>query len=218
MSVVKMGTPVPSTFMASSPASPRYLRSPTQNGRKFLQDSQLSQNDRPGGIAVERLDLAVCHLKDVATRSVHLLAGRRNDSHRQMQRTVVCSLQREFNDDGVSDDVERVQLTMHVRKRGRINLNGATELRRTTIGDPDRFVSEGSVFSETVHKPGDILIFGDLVRSANCYLVSRHSCSLLRDVCQSHSGKSIASADATAGGFQQQKGRSTVPQTSRCRR
>src|SRR5882672_4725420 len=149
-------------------------RSATEDSLKSLQHSQLRQDHRAGGIAVEGFDLAVCQLKHVTTWGVHLFSRRRNDADGQLQRPLVRALQREFDDDGVTDDVERVQLPMHVGKRCRINLDGATEFLRAAIGDTDGFIGERAVLGETVHPPADVFVLSYLIGLPNCCLVSGH--------------------------------------------
>src|SRR6516164_3344375 len=136
-------------------------------------------------IAVKTQDFSVPQLKDIATGGIHPLARRLMRLPRQLQRPFVRSLQRQFDDNGVSDDVEREQLAMHIGKRFRVDLDRAPEFSRATKRDTDRFVGEGAVFGEAVHPAGDVLILGHLIGFPNCCFVRSHTratpCAVIGD-------------------------------------
>src|ERR1700730_3617342 len=69
---------------------------------------------------------------------------------------------------------------MHVRKGLRINLDGAAEFLRATIGVADGFIRERAVFGETVHEPGDVLVLCGLVGLPNGDFVRGHMTLLKR--------------------------------------
>src|ERR1700674_4234689 len=69
---------------------------------------------------------------------------------------------------------------MHVGKRRRINLDGATEFLGAAIGVTDGFIRESAVLSETVHEPGDVFVLSYLVGLPNRCLVSGHMTVRLR--------------------------------------
>src|ERR1700676_920454 len=88
---------------------------------------------------------------------------------------------------------------MHVGKRRRINLDGATEFLGAAIGVTDGFIRERAVLSETVHEPGDVFVLSYLVGLPNRCLVSGHmTVPLRKQICGSGDSKLMATAHATA--------------------
>ncbi len=61
----------------------------------------------------------------------------------------------ELYDDRISDDVKAVQFAMHVGKRLRISLDGATELVWPAIGNANRLIRERPIFGERVNPSGN---------------------------------------------------------------
>src|ERR1700730_9016846 len=75
-------------------------------GAQIRQDTQLTQDDAALRVAIEPLELAAGELEHITARSIHTLAGRRQHAEGEMERPVVCTLQRELHDHNVTADVD----------------------------------------------------------------------------------------------------------------
>src|SRR6185295_12409202 len=118
---------------------------------------------------------AVHEAKDVAAGCVHPLAGWRDDPRRHLKRPLVRALQRQFHYDDIANGKEAVELSMHVRERLRVDLDGLPEPGRAvrpTVRDADGHVGEGPVCCERRDPSGNVHVLRHLVRLANDLLVA----------------------------------------------
>jgi hypothetical protein len=149
-------------------------RSVLQNSIEVPDHTELGENDGGRRVAVEALDLVAGKLKDVATRRVHPLAGCRNGSCRQAERTSVCSLESELHDNDVVLRVHSIDLAMHVRERDRVALDSLPELIGTAVHHLDGLVGEGAVICESRDPTGNVHVFRNLVCPADYLFVVPH--------------------------------------------
>src|SRR5260221_10390630 len=136
----------------------------------IFESTELREDHRSRGVAVERLDLAVHETEDVTARRVHPLARWRNDPHRRRQGPLVRTLEGELNDDDVADAEKPVQLAMHVRERLRIDLDRLAEAGGAVgpaVRDADRHVGKRPVRREALSPALDVHLLSQLVRRAN---------------------------------------------------
>lgn len=94
-----------------------------QGGLKVHEDPELLQKNRHGNVTMEGNDLAVLQVKYIAAGRADCLSRWRQCPCRELEAALVSPVQRQLDNNDVIVDVEVKELSVHVRERGRVEVD-----------------------------------------------------------------------------------------------
>src|SRR5258705_13018934 len=90
-----------------------------ERGFQVSEHTELTEHYCSGVVAVECTHLPVLNMEDIDARDLERLTGSGECSQTHRQVTFVSSVQRQFNDDDVTIEIEMREFALHVRKCNR---------------------------------------------------------------------------------------------------